>query len=98
MNDFLDQVWLNNTVRTYLLVIGIVLFVILVKKYVAHYIAGFIFHFIKTIWKDVDKKSFTSLVSKPFDSFLAIFVFIVSVYLLNFPPQFEVDIYWYTLH
>ena len=97
MNDFLDQVWLDNTLRSYLLIIGIVLFVILVKKYVAHYIAGFLFHFIKTIWKDVDKKSFTNLVSKPLGSFLAIFVSIVTIYKLKFPHQFEVDIYRITL-
>lgn len=97
MNEFLDQVWLDNTVRSYLLVIGIVLFIILVKKYVAHYIAGFLFQFIKTVWKDVDKKSFTSLVSKPLGSFLAIFVSIVTVYKLKFPQQFEVDIYRLTL-
>ena len=97
MNDFLDQVWLDNAVRSYLLVIGIVLFVLLVKKYIAHYIAGILFHFIRTIWKDVDKKSFTNLVTKPLGSFLAIFVSIVTLYKLRFPQQLEVDIYRVTL-
>lgn len=97
MNGFLDQVWLDNTIRSYLIVAGIILFVILVKKYVAHYIAGVIFYFIKSIWKDVDKKSFTSLVSKPLGFFLAIFVSIVTLYKLKFPHQLEVDIYRLTL-
>ena len=97
MNEFLDQVWLDNTIRSYLIVAGIILFVILVKKYVAHYIAGVIFYFIKSIWKDVDKKSFTSLVSKPLGFFLAIFVSIVTIYKLKFPHQLEVDIYRLTL-
>lgn len=97
MNGFLDQVWLDNTIRSYLIVAGIILFVILVKKYVAHYIAGGIFYFIKSIWKDVDKKSFTSLVSKPLGFFLAIFVSIVTIYKLKFPYQLEVDIYRLTL-
>ena len=97
MNGFLDQVWLDNTIRSYLIVAGIILFVILVKKYVAHYIAGVIFYFIKSIWKDVDKKSFTSLVSRPLGFFLAIFVSIVTIYKLKFPHQLEVDIYRLTL-
>lgn len=97
MNEFLDQVFLDNTVRSYLIVALIILFVVLVKKYLAHYIAGFLFHFIKAIWKDVDKKSFTSLVSKPLGFFLAIFVSIVTLYKLKFPPQLEVDIYRLTL-
>ena len=79
------------------MVIGIVLFVLLVKKYIAHYIAGILFHFIRTIWKDVDKKSFTNLVTKPLGSFLAIFVSIVTLYKLRFPQQLEVDIYRVTL-
>ena len=97
MNEFLDRVWLDNTIRSYLIIAGIILFVILVKKYVAHYIAGVLFHFIKVVWKDVDKKSFTSLVSKPLGSFLAIFVSLVTLYKLNFPHQLEVDIYRLTL-
>jgi MscS family membrane protein len=97
MNEFLDQVFLDNTVRSYLIVVLIILFVVLVKKYLAHYIAGFLFHFIKAIWKDVDKKSFTSLVSKPLGFFLAVFVSIVTLYKLKFPAQLEVDIYRLTL-
>ncbi len=55
------------------------------------------FHFIRRIWKDVDRKSFTSLVSKPLGSFLAIFVAIVTLHKLNFPHQLDVDIYRLTL-
>lgn len=97
MNDFLDQVWLDNTIRSYLIVGLIILFVIIVKKYVAHSVATIIFHFIKRIWQDVDKKSFTSLVSKPLGFFLAIFVAIVSLYKLKFPHQLDIDIYRLTL-
>ncbi len=97
MDEFLDQVWLDNTIRSYIVIAGIIVFVILVKKFVAHYIAGILFHFIKAVWKDVDKKSFTNLVSRPLGTFLAIFVSIVSLYKLNFPHQLEIDIYRLTL-
>jgi MscS family membrane protein len=97
MNEFLDQVVLDNTIRSYLVVLLIITFVILVKRYLAHYIAGILFHFIKAVWKDVDKKSFTSLVSRPLGFFLAVFVSIVTLHKLNFPAVLDVDIYRYTL-
>ena len=87
MNEFLDQVWLNNTVRSYLIVAIIILVVIIVKKYIGQYIAGLIFHFVKSVWKDVDKKAFTSLVSRPLGFFLAILVAVTTLYNLYFPEQ-----------
>lgn len=97
MGGFLDQVWLDNTIRSYLVIVGIIFFVVIVKRYLAHYIAGFIFHFIKAVWKDVDKRSFTNLVSRPLGTFLATFVSIVSLYKLNYPQLLDVDIYRLTL-
>jgi MscS family membrane protein len=97
MNEFLDKVWLDNNVRSYLVVTGVILFMLLVKKYIAHYVAGLLFHFIKTIWKDVDKKSFTSLVAKPLSFFLAILVTVITLYKLNFPQLLNVDIYKLTV-
>jgi MscS family membrane protein len=97
MDELLDQVWLDNTLRSYLIVAIIILVVIIVKKYIAQYIAGLIFHFVKAVWKDVDKKSFISLVAKPLGHFLAIFVSIITLYKLRFPTVLDVDIYRVTL-
>lgn len=97
MDEFLDQVWLDNTLRSYFIVLIVILVVIIIKKYIAQYIAGLIFHFVKAVWKDVDKKSFTSLVAKPLGLFLAIFVSIITLYKLRFPAQLDVDIYRITL-
>ncbi|HZI52170.1 MAG TPA: mechanosensitive ion channel domain-containing protein [Chitinophagaceae bacterium] len=97
MDEMLDQVWLDNTLRSYLIVAIIILVVIIVKKYIAQYIAGLIFHFVKAVWKDVDKKSFISLVAKPLGFFLAIFVSLITLYKLRFPTVLDVDIYRITL-
>ena len=93
MNEFLDQVWLDNTVRSYLIVVLIILFVLIVKKYIAQYVAGLIFHFVKAVWKDVDKKAFTSLVAKPLGVFLVILVAVTTLSKLTFPELLNVDIY-----
>jgi len=97
MDELLDKVWLDNTLRSYLIAVIIILVVIIVKKYIAQYIAGIIFRFIRSIWKDVDKKSFISLVAKPLGLFMAIFVTIITLHKLRFPAVLDVDIYRITL-
>ncbi len=97
MNDILDQVWLDNSLRLYLTVAGVILFMLLVKKYVAHLLAGLIFQFVRTIWKDVDKKSFTNLVTKPLGFFLVILVSVITLHQLKFPRLLDVDVYRVTL-
>jgi MscS family membrane protein len=97
MNEFLDQVWLNNTVRNYLIVAIIILVVLIIQKYIAQYIAGLIFHFVRAVWKDVDKKTFTKLVAKPLAFFLVILVAITTLYTLNFPNALNGNIYRVTV-
>ncbi len=93
MNEFLDQVWLDNTVRSYLIVVVLIGVMLLLKRFIAHYIAGFIFLFVKSIWKDIDKTSFTHLVSKPLGIFLFAFVAITSLDKLNYPALLNFDLY-----
>lgn len=93
MYEFLNRVWFGNTVTSYLVVVLIILFVVVVKKYIAQYLAGLIFHFIKNAWKDVDKKTFTSLVAKPLGVFLVILVAVTTLYKLRFPESLNIDVY-----
>jgi MscS family membrane protein len=97
MNDFLDQVWLDNTLRSYLVVAIVILFIIIVKRYVAKYIAMLIFQFVKRIWKDIEKKPFIALVAKPLGFFLAVFTSVIALNKLVFPQQLNVDIYHVTV-
>lgn len=97
MNEFLDQIWLNNSVRMYLITAAIILFVLLIRRYFAHLVARLIFQLVKSIWKDVDQKSFTNLVIRPLGSFLVILVSIITLHKLNFPEILDVDIYRITL-
>src|SRR5688500_19016513 len=97
MNEFLEQVWLDNKVKTYLVVAGVILFVLILKKLISRYLAGLMFRFINKIWKDVDKKSFTNLLMQPLGFFLLILVTIVSLHKLTFPDQLNVEIYNYSV-
>ncbi len=97
MNDFFEIVWLDNPVKAYLVVAGVILFVLLLKRFISRYFAGLLFGIVHKIWKDVDKKSFISLVVRPLGFFLVILVSIISLYKLNFPADLNVEVYKFTL-
>lgn len=96
MNEFLDRVFLDNTVRSYFIVAGVILFVLVVKRFVSRYIAWLIFRVIKKFWKDIDRLSFSNLLVQPLGFFLLVLVTIVALHKLNFPSQLDVDIYRFT--
>ena len=97
MNDFLEQVWGNNTVKSYFIVAGVILFVIILKKIISRYLAGLLFKLVHKIWRDIDKQSFTNLLAQPLSFFLLILVSIVALHKLNFPDDLNVDLYGYTV-
>jgi MscS family membrane protein len=96
MNDFLEQIWLDNPVKNYFIVAGIILFVIILKKIISRYLAGLLFKVVNKIWKDVDREPFVNLLVQPLGFFLLIMVSIASLHKLNFPTVLNVDIYRYT--
>jgi MscS family membrane protein len=93
MNDFLNRIFWDNSIRAYVIVGGVILFVLLMKRFISRYIAGLIFRIVKKIWKDVDRKSFSDLVVQPLGFFLLIMVSIVSLHKLVFPRVLDVEIY-----
>lgn len=97
MNDFLEQIWLDNPVKNYLLVAGIILFVILLKRFISRYLAGLLFKLVNRIWKDVDKKSFTNLLIQPLGFFLLILVSVITLYKLHFPSILDAEVYKYSV-
>jgi MscS family membrane protein len=93
MNDFLNEVWYSNTVRNYLVVLGVIVFVLVLKRFISRYLAGLLFRMLNRIWKNLDRESFKSLVAEPLGLFLVIFVSIVSLHKLNFPAEWNYEIY-----
>lgn len=98
MHNFLDQVFLGNTIRIYLWVAGSILVAVFFKRYLSRYIAGLIYAIIHRIAKGVDKKSFVNLVVSPLETFLLLLVCIVSLDKLNFPEILNIKLYKINLH
>ncbi len=97
MNDFLEQIWLDNPVKNYLIVAGVILFVILLKRFISRYLAGLMFKVVNKIWKDVDKQSFIHLLIQPLGFFLLILTAIISLHKLNFPSVLNIEVYKYSV-
>lgn len=91
--DFLEQIWLDNPVKHYLAVAGVILFVIILKRFISRYLAGLLFKVVNRIWKDVDKKSFTNLLIQPLGFFLLILISVIALHKLVFPAVLNIDIY-----
>lgn len=98
MNKFLDGVFLDNTIRSYLLVGGSILLAVLFKRYLSRYIAGLLYRVIRRLASGVDKKSFVNLVVSPLETFLLMLVVIISLDKLTFPSLFDINLYKLSLH
>lgn len=97
MNDFLNRVWLDNSIRDYIAVFSVILIAVLLKKFISRYIAGLFFRLIKRFWKNVEKKTFIDLLFQPLGIFLVILVSIISLHKLTYPQVLEIGIYRFTL-
>lgn len=97
MNSFLDRVFWNNTVESYLWTAGIVLFVLLLNRFISKYIARVITRLFRRFLRTYDKQKFTDLIVYPLGTFLVITVCIVTFYQLNYPEPLKYKIYKYSL-
>ncbi|HEX2628782.1 MAG TPA: mechanosensitive ion channel family protein [Chitinophagaceae bacterium] len=97
MYEFFNQIWFGNPVKNYFIVAAVIIFVWALRRFISRYFAGLLFGVVHRIWKDVDKKSFTSLVVKPLGFFLLILVSIISLYKLKYPIELNEEVYKFTI-
>ena len=93
MNKFLDTIFLDNTVRSYLVVFGTILFVLLFKKLLSKSVASLLFIFVHRNWKTIEKKEFILLIVKPLSWFITISIAVFAIDKLNFPEAWLFKIY-----
>lgn len=94
--DFFNQVYFNNTLKNYCIVIGTILLILLLKRYLSRYFVSLLFLLIKRIFKTVSKQSFVALVAAPFEWFILIFVAVFAIDKLTFPAILLYTIYGHT--
>ena len=93
MGSFLDTVFFDNSLRSYLYVLLAVFLAVVLKRFVSRYAAGLLFRIVKKLAKGVDKHSFVNLVVAPLQTFLVILVTVIAVEKLKFPSVLNFKVY-----
>ena len=91
--DFLDHIYLDNSIRSYCIVAGSILLMLILKRYLSRYIASLLFRLTRRIWNSAEKKSFVELLAAPLKWFLLILITVIAIDKLNFPTAWEYRIY-----
>jgi len=91
--NFLQQEILDNTVRSYLIVSGMILLTLLFKRFFSKYVSGLIATLIGKKNKAFDIKRFQNLVLSPIETFLMILMVLIAVNTLKYPAALHFKIY-----
>jgi MscS family membrane protein len=97
MDKFLQTEFLNNTIRDYLYVIGIILLAVIIKRLISKYLAKLLYKLVAKAAKNIERQSFLDLVVEPLDLFLVLIVSIIALDKLHFPSDLDFNIYHITL-
>lgn len=93
MNKFLETVFLDNSILSYLVVLCTILLVLLFKKFLSRSVASLLFLLVRNNWKTIQKKDFIGLILKPLAWFIAISISVFAIDKLNFPSAWYYKIY-----
>ena len=97
MNDFLDKVILDNTIRDLLISISIVLVFWLLRRLVTRVTALLVARFFTKTDDQKRKHLFRDLVAEPVERFLTIIIIIVALERLKYPAALEVEMFHVSL-
>ena len=96
MNELLEQTWWDNKVKDYLIVFGVIFFVLILNRLISRYVAGLVYRLVKKNWKEVERRTFVNLIVQPLGNLLVLLVTIIALYTLEFPTALQANIYNYT--
>src|SRR5688572_445916 len=91
--DFLDEIYFDNPLKSYLVLLAVIVVAVLVKKYVSRFIAQLCFMAIRGLCGGVDRSVFTNLVIAPLGSFLVAVVTAIAIDRLYYPEVLDFSIY-----
>lgn len=93
MNEFLNTDILGNSVRNYCIVMGIVLFVFFIRRYLSKTLASWLFKLIRHWSPQIGQHEFVELLLKPLEYFLLLTAFVMASNHLTFPPELDIVLY-----
>jgi MscS family membrane protein len=97
MNNFWQQIIWGNTVQDYVWTIGVILFVLLVNKYLSRYLAIFFCKIFGGKYNNFNQEKLTRLIIHPLGVFLVVAISVIMLYRLRFPEEMNIVIYKYSI-
>ncbi|MEO6813154.1 MAG: mechanosensitive ion channel domain-containing protein [Ginsengibacter sp.] len=91
--NFLDQVYLDNSIRSYVAVAITILLALLLKRIISKYAISLIFKLGKSQWGGMDRKRLDSIIISPFERILVVIISIFALDRLNFPKAFVFSVH-----
>jgi MscS family membrane protein len=91
--NFLDQIYFDNTVRSYLIVAALILLALVLKRFVSRYLASLIYALVQRFWQTVSRPNFINLVVQPLEWFVVILIAVFAIDKLNFPSALMYTLY-----
>ncbi len=91
--NFLDQVFFDNTLRSYLIVALIIFLALVLKRIISRYATSLIFRLGKTQWGGMDKQRFDSIIIAPLERILVVMISLFALDRLNFPQALNFSIH-----
>lgn len=93
MKDFLSQTFFNNSLSLYLEVTAVILLALFVKRILSKYVGSGILKLLIKSDRRHHNASFLQDIVKPLETFIFLFVIIISLSKLNFPDILKFNIY-----
>jgi len=90
---FINQVYFDNTVGSYFIVVGIILITLILKRVFSKYVAGLIAKLIARKDKPFNKRRFQNLVLSPIEYFLVTLAIVIAFETLNYPAYLDFKIH-----
>lgn len=91
--DFVNQIYFDNTVGSYIAVATTILLALLLKRMVSKYASALIFRLGKATWSGMGKEKFDSIIIVPLERILVVIISIFALDRLNFPKAFIFSIH-----
>lgn len=98
MNEILDKVILDNSIRSYLITALIIIVVLILKTILSRLVADLISKMLLENSRFFNRKHFKELVLSPIKLFVIVLTIIIAFYRLNYPSDLRINIYRVNLH
>lgn len=91
--NFWEQIFLDNSVRQYIIVASIILVAYVFKKFIGRYVSWLFFFLMQRMGRVIERKAFIDMIVEPVEKFLFVFISYFALRSLVFPKVLVVNLW-----